>query len=116
MFLIVKLLIANGAAVNAVDCIGNTPLHLGMYRSFHLVIICLMFAAVCTNQVGIVTTLLSSGMVYVCVCCVCVCVCACVCVCCVCACVHTCVCVCSTLAHTLLASISEFVQHICPHC
>ena len=26
---VVKLLIANGAAVNAVDCIGNTPLHLG---------------------------------------------------------------------------------------
>ena len=30
-FVVVKLLIANGAAVSAVDCIGNTPLHLGMY-------------------------------------------------------------------------------------
>ena len=105
MFLIVKLLIANGAAVNAVDCIGNTPLHLGMYRSFHLVIICLTFAAVCTNQVGIVTTLLSSGMV--CVCVVCVCVCACVCV--VCVCVRV-VCVC------VRAYVRVCVAHLHIHC
>ena len=97
-FLVVKLLIANGAAVNAVDCIGNTPLHLGMYKPSCLLIVYSMFAAVCTNQVGIVTTLLGSGMYSVCVC---MCMCACVCV-------HLCVCACMCLyAHACVCVVHE---------
>ena len=95
-FLTVKLLIANGAAVNAVDCIGNTPLHLGVYKSSCLIIIYVSNVCSCVHE--------SSwhcnnfvGLWYVLCVCVCPSLCVCVRVCvraCVCVCVHACVCMC----------------------
>jgi len=62
---VVQLLIDNGASVNAKDCNGSTPLHLGKGTPTSSLMLedCFLSLAIacCTSHVDVITTLLKAG-------------------------------------------------------